>query len=148
MLAPEDDPNFAVGRREVAKCLGETMTEVLPLPYIITMVAQRMEIEKDKETEWIKSIQERFEDVGVYTVRQFVTNVVRLNTMLAVRRHNQLLEKTLRMLLQEACTFMMGPGGKDKKYQAVNHGEEAVDSGGGGVGECVRRVTSWTSWRS
>jgi hypothetical protein len=123
MLAPEDDPNFADGRREMAECLGETMAEVRPLPYIITMVAQRMEMEEGKERKWIQSVEAGFEDVGVHTLRQFVTNVVRLNTLLAARRHPQLRETTLRMLLQEACTFMMGPGGNDKEYQAVNHGK-------------------------
>ncbi len=97
---------------------------MLNVPSIITMVAQRMEMEDGKERKWIQSVEEGFEDVGVHTLRQFVTNVVRLNTLLAACRHPQLRETTLRMLLQEACTFMMGPGGNDKKYQAVNHGEE------------------------
>jgi hypothetical protein len=121
---------LATGRRMMAVLLdqlGVTEVRVRPLPYVITLVANKSDMDMEEMNEWIQSVQEKLGDVGVHTLRQFVTNVVGLNGMLTARGHGEFPETTLKMMLEEACMFVMGPEGEDEEYKLVVYGDTLAE---------------------
>jgi hypothetical protein len=63
---------LATGRRMMVVLLdqlGVTEVRVRPLPYVITLVADKSDMDNDEMNEWIQSVQEKLGDVGVHTLR-------------------------------------------------------------------------------
>ena len=106
-----------------------------PLSYVITVVAEKSDMDTDEMNEWIQSVNASLDDVGVHTLRQFVTNVVGLNSMLTTRGHGELHETTLKMMLEEACVFVMGPEEVNEEYKGLVYGDTLAE-----VEEGYRRV--------
>jgi hypothetical protein len=61
---------------------------------------------------WIDAVVAKLKDVGVVTVRDFVTTVLLVNRRLARAGHSQLHEPTLQAMLEEAHGMMFGPDDK------------------------------------
>ena len=100
-----EEEEWERGRRriaEIVEAFGIEAVQVRPLPYVINVVAQRLDMGDTEMGEWIDSVLARLDDIGVKTLRHFVTNVVRLNNMLTERGHDGLDEPTLVMMLEEA----------------------------------------------
>jgi hypothetical protein len=53
--------------------------------------------------------------------------VVGLNGMLTARGHGEFPETTLKMMLEEACMFVMGPEGEDEEYKLMEYGDTLAE---------------------
>jgi len=88
--------------------LGLEYVEVPPLVVVLTVVAEKREMARGESSAWVESVQAQMDAVGVRSLRQFVTNAARLNTMLKARGHRELDVTTLTMMLKEVCDMVMG----------------------------------------
>jgi hypothetical protein len=80
-----------------------------PLVAILDVVAQRRGMRRSSINAWVEAVRSKLEDIGVVSLREFLTNILVLNRNLRARQHAVLHETTLTMILVEVCEMVMGP---------------------------------------
>jgi hypothetical protein len=76
---------------------------------MVEMMADRTGQTDDVGAAWVRVIWEKLRDIGVETVRDYVSSVLSVNRRLVAYGHGPLYKKTLTALLEEACEMMFGP---------------------------------------
>jgi hypothetical protein len=58
---------------------------------------------------WVEAVRDKFAEVGVVTLRDFIVNVLVINKRLHAAEYSVLHRTTLNMMLSEVAEMMYGP---------------------------------------
>ena len=82
--------------------LGQTMEAVLGI------VAMKRRMKPGETDAWVKAVRAKLEDIGIETVREYVTCVMEVNTLLKSGGHPCLHQITLKAIWHEVCEIVLG----------------------------------------
>ena len=121
--------------RRIAESLegsGFHVIEVRPMVAMLGRVARKRGMPGGDVDTWVAATQAALDDVGVQSMRRFVTNAVRLNRMLRERGHPGLEEAIIIQVLEEITDMVMGPEFPEEIETVLRPADV------GGTGEAMR----------
>jgi hypothetical protein len=101
----------------------ENFEEILiPLLGMLEMVAFKRGLRGMGADMWVQVIYANLGDIGIHTLREFMSSVLTVNEKLDDSGHKRLEAHTLNLMVVEVCDMMFGP-----EEEHVNVGEPAQD---------------------
>ena len=86
------------------------VAEVVPAMIVmLRAVAGRKGLLDNAAESWVDAVFDKFGDVGVKMLRDFVTDVVELNKRLLTLGHTRMHKTTLNMMLEETASMLQWP---------------------------------------
>jgi hypothetical protein len=86
------------------------VAEVVPaMTVMLRAVAERKGLLDNAAEGWVDAVFDKFGDIGVDTLRDFVTDVVVLNKRLLTLGHTRMHKTTLSMMLEETASVLQWP---------------------------------------
>jgi hypothetical protein len=86
------------------------VAEVVPAMIVmLRAVAERKGLLDNAAESWVDAVFDKFGDIGVETLRDFVTDMVVLNQRLLTLGHTKLHKTTLTMMLEETASVLQWP---------------------------------------
>jgi hypothetical protein len=76
---------------------------------MVEMMAERTGQTDAVGEAWVRVIWQKLRDIGIESVRDYVSSVLSVNERLVAYGHGPLYKKTLTAMLVEACEMMFGP---------------------------------------
>ena len=81
---------------------GQTLESVLGT------VANKMRMTPCEVGSWVEAVRNKLEDIGIESVRDFVTDILVINNTLRIGGHRQLHRTTLKMIWIEVTEILFG----------------------------------------
>ena len=95
---------------------------LIPLLGMLEMVAFKHGLRVRGAEMWVHVIYSNLRDVGIHTLRGFMSSVLTVNKKLDDSGHKRLEVHTLNLMVAEVCDMMFGP-----EEEHLNVGEPAQD---------------------
>jgi hypothetical protein len=84
---------------------------------MLEVVAHRLRMPGIVGEVWVDEVLASMNDVGIFTIRQFVMHVMTLNERLAIGGHPELSPETINAMLHEACEMFETEGSVEENTE-------------------------------